>query len=151
MTTSQTPTPAAELLAGLPPEWPDATLRDQIRAALARSGEVVISLDDDPTGVQSGTGYKAAVPGYQISGKTGTAQRADPDLHRYKGYVTSYLGFAPYDDPAILTYVVLNNPRKGDSGSSTANPVYKDVMKFALPRYSVTPDAEPHKTKPITW
>ena len=84
-------------------------------------------------------------------GKTGTAQRADPELHRYKGYVTSYLGFAPYDDPAILTYVVLNNPRKGDSGSSTANPVYKDVMKFALPRYSVTPDAKAHKPKPITW
>jgi cell division protein FtsI (penicillin-binding protein 3) len=46
---------------------------------------------------------------------------------------------------------VLNNPRKGDSGSSTANPVYKDVMKFALPRYSVTPDAKAHKPKPITW
>lgn len=84
-------------------------------------------------------------------GKTGTAQRADPELHRYEGYVTSYLGFAPYDDPAILTYVVLNNPRKGDSGSSTANPVYKDVMKFALPRYSVTPDAKAHKPKPLTW
>ena len=84
-------------------------------------------------------------------GKTGTAQRADPELHRYKGYVTSYVGFAPFDDPAILTYVVLNNPRKGDSGSSTANPVYKDVMKYALPRYSVAPDAHPHKIKSIRW
>ena len=94
---------------------------------------------------------KLRLEDYTGGGKTGTAQRADPELHRYKGYVTSYLGFAPYDDPAILTYVVLNNPRKGDSGSSTANPVYKDVMKFALPRYSVTPDAKAHQPKPITW
>ena len=44
-------------------------------------------------------------------GKTGTAQRADPELHRYKGYVTSFVGFAPLNDPEILTYVVLNNPQ----------------------------------------
>lgn len=47
------PTPVAALDAALPPEWPDATLREQIRALLARSGEVVVSLDDDPTGVQT--------------------------------------------------------------------------------------------------
>lgn len=45
--------PAGELLAALPPEWPDATLRERIRARLARSGEVAVSLDDDPTGVQT--------------------------------------------------------------------------------------------------
>ena len=49
----QAPTPADTLLAALPPEWPDEGLRDQIRAHLARSGEVVVSLDDDPTGVQT--------------------------------------------------------------------------------------------------
>ncbi len=57
----QTPTPVAELLAGLTPEWPDATLRDQIRAGLARSGEVVVSLDDDPTGVQTVHGIRALI------------------------------------------------------------------------------------------
>lgn len=47
------PTPADALLASLPPEWPDTTQRERIRAFLARSGEVVVSLDDDPTGVQT--------------------------------------------------------------------------------------------------
>ncbi len=47
------PTAVDELLAGLPPEWPDAGLRERVRALLARSGEVVVSLDDDPTGVQT--------------------------------------------------------------------------------------------------
>ena len=46
-------TPADTLLASLPAEWPDVGLREQIRAELARSGEVVVSLDDDPTGVQT--------------------------------------------------------------------------------------------------
>jgi cell division protein FtsI (penicillin-binding protein 3) len=89
---------------------------------------------------------------YSSGGKTGTAQRADPKLHRYKGYVTSFVGFAPLNDPDILTYVVLNNPRGSfDTGTSTANPVWRDVMKFALPRYSVMPDAKPAHPKPTTW
>lgn len=57
----QQPTPAATLLAGLPPEWPDESLREQIRAALARSGEVVVSLDDDPTGVQTVHSIRALI------------------------------------------------------------------------------------------
>ncbi|MGI3779846.1 MAG: peptidoglycan D,D-transpeptidase FtsI family protein, partial [Janthinobacterium lividum] len=89
---------------------------------------------------------------YSSGGKTGTAQRADPELHRYKGYVTSFVGFAPLDDPEILTYVVLNNPKgKFDTGTSTANPVWRDVMKFALPRYSVMPDAKAPNPKRTTW
>ena len=47
------PTPADALLAALPPEWPDTRLREHVRAHLARTGEVVVSLDDDPTGVQT--------------------------------------------------------------------------------------------------
>ncbi len=85
-------------------------------------------------------------------GKTGTAQRADPVKHAYDGYVTSYVGFAPLDDPQILTYVIMNNPRaNGDTGTSTANPVYRDIMKYALPRYSVAPDARKPHPKPTTW
>ena len=61
MLSDPTPTPPAEQLAALPPEWPDATLRDQIRARLAQSGEVVVSLDDDPTGVQTVHSIRALI------------------------------------------------------------------------------------------
>jgi cell division protein FtsI (penicillin-binding protein 3) len=89
---------------------------------------------------------------YDSGGKTGTAQRADPELHKYKGYVTSFVGFAPLNDPEILTYVVMNNPKgKFDTGTSTANPVWRDIMKYALPRYSVVPDATTPHPKPTTW
>ena len=128
----------------------DIDKRESRRVISAKSSAQVRDMMQAVLDTENGQ-KKLRLEAYTGGGKTGTAERADPELHRYKGYVTSYLGFAPYDDPAILTYVVLNNPRKGDSGSSTANPVYKDIMKLALPRYSVTPDAKPHKTKPITW
>jgi len=62
------------------------------------------------------------------------------------------VGFAPLNDPEILTYVVLNNPKGSfDTGTSTANPVWRDVMKFALPRYSVVPDKTTPHPKRTTW
>ena len=88
---------------------------------------------------------------YTSGGKTGTAQRADTRCGCYRGYVTSFVGFAPLDDPQILTYVVISNPRAGDTGSVTAAPAYRDIMNIALPRYSVAPDAKPHKPLPTTW
>jgi cell division protein FtsI (penicillin-binding protein 3) len=88
---------------------------------------------------------------YTTGGKTGTAQRADTKCGCYRGYVTSFLGFAPLDDPRLLTYVVISNPRRGSSGTTTAGPVYRDLMNFALPRYSVPPDARPHDPKPTEW
>jgi cell division protein FtsI (penicillin-binding protein 3) len=88
---------------------------------------------------------------YATGGKTGTAQRADTRCGCYRGYVTSFVGFAPLDDPQILTYVVISNPRVGDTGSTTAAPAYRDIMNVTLPRYSVAPDARPHKPLPTEW
>ena len=92
-----------------------------------------------------------SLQGYRTGGKTGTAQRADTKCRCYRGYVTSFAGFAPLDDPQILTYVVITNPRKADTGSTTAGPVYQDVMAIALPRYSVPPGAKPRKPLPTEW
>jgi cell division protein FtsI (penicillin-binding protein 3) len=89
---------------------------------------------------------------YQTGGKTGTAQRSVQSCRCYQGYVTSYVGFAPLNDPKILTYVVLNNPRRGQqSGTSSAAPVYKDIMNFALPRYNVPPTTKKLKPQPIAY
>jgi cell division protein FtsI (penicillin-binding protein 3) len=88
---------------------------------------------------------------YTTGGKTGTAQRADTKCRCYRGYVTSFIGFAPLNDPKILTYVVISNPRKGETGTGTAAPAYRDIMNMALPHYSVVPDARPHKPLPTKW
>lgn len=98
----------------------------------------------------SGSSTALRLDGYATGGKTGTAQRGTSK--GYKGYITSYVGFAPLKDPQIITYVVINNPRKGDSGTGVAAPVYHDIMQYALPRYSVEPSKKSvHKPKKIKW
>ena len=102
--------------------------------------------------VDSENGQKGLkLDGYRSGGKTGTAQRADTTCGCYRGYVTSYAAFAPVDDPRILTYVVVTNPKSGDTGTGTAAPAVRDLMSVALPRYSVAPDAVPNNPKPIEW
>lgn len=110
-------------------------LRDLMRAVV-----------DSPNGQK-----RLALNQYQSGGKTGTAQRYDPKSKGYKGYTTSYIGFAPLDDPQILTYVVVDNPRRGDTGSGVAAPVYKAIMEMALPRYSILPNTKRLEPKPTEW
>jgi cell division protein FtsI (penicillin-binding protein 3) len=120
----------------------------QIISASASAGvrDLMRAVVDTPNGQKN-----LSLKNYQSGGKTGTAQRADYDCKCYKGYVTSYVGFAPLDDPQILTYVVVNNPRKGDTGTGVAAPVYKDIMNLALPRYSVEPNTKKLKAKPTEY
>ena len=116
-------------------ESASAALRDLMQAVVdSENGQISLKLD-----------------AYRSGGKTGTAQRADPSCKCYRGYVTSYVGFAPLNDPQLLTYVVLSNPRNGDTGSTVAAPAYRDIMEFALPRYSIAPDAKKSKPRPTEW
>jgi cell division protein FtsI (penicillin-binding protein 3) len=114
----------------------------------AQVRDLMQAVVDSPNGV-----HNLALPNYQTGGKTGTAQRVETKggRSRYQGYVTSYVNFAPLNDPKLVTYVVLNNPRRGDTGTSTAAPVVKEIMNMALPRYSVAPDAKQHVALPTTW
>jgi cell division protein FtsI (penicillin-binding protein 3) len=86
-----------------------------------------------------GTAPAAAVPGYQVAGKTGTANRVDESCRCYRGYVSSFIGFAPADDPRLVVEVVLDNPRKGHFGGQVAAPVFQRVMTFALASLGVPP------------
>ena len=82
--------------------------------------------------VQSGTGTKAQIPGYQAAGKTGTA-RKPPYLKPPYKYVTSFAGFAPAGDPRLAAIVVLDEPQKGSiSGGQLAAPVFSKIMQYAL-------------------
>jgi cell division protein FtsI (penicillin-binding protein 3) len=138
---------AATTSTGEAVDLPDKQSRRLVSSRTSKQvKDLMRSVVDTPNGVRN-----LALEGYQSGGKTGTAERADPKCGCYKGYVTSFIGFAPYDDPQILTYVVLNNPKKGDTGTGVAAPVYRDVMQFALPRYSVPPGGQQTRAKPTTW
>ncbi|MGA9714625.1 MAG: penicillin-binding protein 2 [Aeromicrobium sp.] len=100
-----------------------------------------------------GTAPAAAIEGYRVAGKTGTAWRVDPNTGRYiRGQNTvSFMGFAPADNPRFLTYIVLDKPYSNAGGGSTAAPVFHDIMSMALERFGVAPTgAKPPKVNQ-TW
>jgi cell division protein FtsI (penicillin-binding protein 3) len=99
-----------------------------------------------------GTGPMAAIPGYLVAGKTGTAERVNQQCHCYDGtHTVSFIGFAPADKPRFLVYVVVQHPRNGGFGGNTAGPVFRRVMTYLLQKYGVPPTgARPPKT-PLEW
>lgn len=115
-------------------------------ATSAQVRDLMRAVVDSPNGQRN-----LVLEGYNSGGKTGTAQRADPTCGCYRGYVTSYVSIAPLEDPKILTYVVVSNPRSGDTGTSVAAPAARDLMQLALPRYAVPPTTKRLKPRPTTW
>jgi cell division protein FtsI (penicillin-binding protein 3) len=113
----------------LPPGVPVRVVSDKTAAAVTLMMEAVMGED--------GTGHRASVEGYRVAGKTGTAQRVDPSCSCYEGYNSSFMGFAPADDPRYVVVVSLLNPRNGNSGGALAGPVFKDVMGFTLAHMGV--------------
>lgn len=94
---------------------------------------------------------KAAVPNYRVAGKTGTAQRVDPESGGYEGFSVSFGGFAPADDPRFTVYVVMHDPENGGGGGSLAGPVFSKVMGFTLRRYAVQPTGTEPSDLPVEW
>jgi cell division protein FtsI (penicillin-binding protein 3) len=105
------------------------------------SAQTAQTLSDmlEAVATDAGTAPAAAVPGYRVAGKTGTAYRVDPTCGCYRGYVSSFIGFAPADNPQVVVEVVLDNPRKEYFGGLAAAPVFQKVMTFALGTLGVPP------------
>lgn len=99
--------------------------------------------------VTHGTGGKAAVPGYRVAGKTGTAQKIDPRSGAYSPtlFVGSFAGFAPADDPRLAIVVVIDEPKTEAWGGVVAAPVFRRIAEQVLPYLGVSPE-EPVK---LTW
>ena len=95
----------------------------------------------------NGTAPSAAIPGYRVAGKTGTAQRVDPITNKYSGYTASFIGFAPADSPRYVINVTLQRPRNGHYGGSLCGPVFKKVMTFVLQSEHVAPTGT--KVEPV--
>ncbi|MFD0152336.1 peptidoglycan D,D-transpeptidase FtsI family protein [Streptomyces sp. NPDC127132] len=101
---------------------------------------------------REGTGNKAAIPGYRVAGKTGTANRVDPELGYYKGYTASFAGFAPADNPQVTVYCAIQNPTKGSYfGGQICGPIYKKVMEFALKTLHTAPTGSEPARLPVTF
>lgn len=92
-------------------------------------------------GGERGTGARAAVPGYEVAGKTGTARKPNTDARGYgSSYVASFVGFAPAHDPEIVVAVMVDDPSP-IWGGVVAAPAFAEVMEYALAQRHVAPDA----------
>jgi cell division protein FtsI (penicillin-binding protein 3) len=99
-----------------------------------------------------GVAPAAAVPGYRVAGKTGTAQRVGAECGCYDGtFTVSFAGFAPADDPRFTIYVVVQNPGNGGGGGSVAGPAFAKIMSYALRRYAVPPTGTQPSRLPVEW
>jgi cell division protein FtsI (penicillin-binding protein 3) len=90
--------------------------------------------------VLEGTGTQAAIPGYTVAGKTGTAQKAE-NGHYVTKYVASFVGLVPAKNPRLAILVMVDEPHGDIYGGSVAAPAFRDIARFDLQYLEVPPDA----------
>ena len=106
------------------------------RVMSTKSAETVLGymkgVFDDP----HGTGRELRLPGYELAGKTGTAQKRNGG----GGYVSNFVGFVPADHPVAMILVMIDNPRNGNYyAASVAGPVFKHLAEAVIRRYHLPP------------
>lgn len=109
------------------------------------SAETAIALRGMLEGVTlHGTAKKAQLDGYSAAGKTGTAQKIDPQTRAYSRtkFVGSFVGFAPVSNPQVVIIVVIDEPAGAYHGGDVAAPVFREIAENILPILGVMPDIE---------
>lgn len=118
---------------GVNGSWPKKRAISEEAAAATR--EVMTAV------ITEGTGGAAAVDGYEVAGKTGTAQKARTDGRGYAPgkYIGSFSGFLPADDPQVLVIVIIDEPKGAIYGGVVAAPVFSEVASFAVSHLKIPP------------
>jgi cell division protein FtsI/penicillin-binding protein 2 len=103
-----------------------ASVREMLRGVLAAGG----------------TASEAQIDGYDLAGKTGTANKVDADTGAYSDtrYIASFVGFAPAADPQLLVSVVVDEPQGSIYGGQVAAPAFQKIVAFALPYLGIRPN-----------
>jgi cell division protein FtsI (penicillin-binding protein 3) len=100
-----------------------------------------------------GTGTKAAISGYRVAGKTGTAQQPDPargGAYSDNKYWATFAGIAPADDPRFVIAVMIDQPAGGQEGGAVATPLFTDIAKYLLQKYQVVPSGSATPKQALT-
>ncbi|MBY0120797.1 stage V sporulation protein D [Bacillus sp. S/N-304-OC-R1] len=101
--------------------------------------------------VAQGTGGKAFIDGYRVGGKTGTAQKAQGGRYLENNHIVSFIGFAPADDPQLVVYVAVDNPKGTvQFGGVVAAPIVGNIMEDSLRSMGVKPRKDQIEKK-LTW
>ncbi|GAB7107800.1 cell division protein FtsI [Streptomyces phaeofaciens JCM 4814] len=122
------------------------------RVVSAKTAKTLARMLESVVDDREGTGTKARIPGYRVAGKTGTANRVDPATGKYKGYTSSFAGFAPADNPRVTVYCAIQNATEGSYfGGQICGPIFKQVMEFALKTLQVPPTGTKSASLPVTF
>jgi cell division protein FtsI (penicillin-binding protein 3) len=116
--------------------YDDVVKHRVIPASVARDVRSMLA-----TAVAEGTGAKAQIPGYEVAGKTGTAEKALPGGGGYSktDYVASFIGMVPADHPRLVVLVAVDSPRTSIYGGDIAAPAVQKIMRFALQQLEIAP------------
>lgn len=83
--------------------------------------------------VSLGTGRNAYIDGYRVGGKTGTAQKVNNGIYMQGNYIVSFIGFLPANDPKIVVYLAIDNPKEVTQyGGTVSAPIVKNIMEDAI-------------------
>lgn len=88
--------------------------------------------------VNEGTAYNGYIKGYQVGGKTGTAEKAVNGV--YSKQVLSYIGFAPMDDPKVSVFIIMDEPEIEEFAATVVAPIVREVFENILPYLGVDPN-----------
>ncbi len=113
------------------------TVRKVISEETARKVRALLKATTE----KGGTGERAVPEGYEVAGKTGTAQKADSLLGGYSEdrYVSGFMGFAPADAPQLVVLVIVDEPQGNTYGGVVAAPIFKMIMEKVLPTLNLIP------------
>ena len=123
-------------------EW---TSRNKGRRVISRTVSAqMMAMLRDVVSAEGGTGAAAAVPGYTVAGKTGTAAKPIPGGYSTSRYVASFVGVVPAKDPRLVVLVQIDEPRGTIWGGVVAAPAFAEIARSSLVELEVAPDAEPN-------
>ncbi|WP_375803523.1 peptidoglycan D,D-transpeptidase FtsI family protein [Streptomyces sp. A012304] len=129
-----------------------ATAPQKTRVISQKTAKTLARMLESVVDDEEGTGTKARIPGYRVAGKTGTANRVDPATGKYRGYTSSFAGFAPADKPRVTVYCAIQNATTGSYfGGQICGPVFKQVMEFALKSLQVPPTGAKAANLPVSF
>ena len=113
------------------------TIRKVISEETARKVRMLLKAATE----KGGTGEGAVPAGYEVAGKTGTAQKVDSLMGGYSDdrYVSGFMGYAPADAPKLVVLVIVDEPQGNGYGGVVAAPIFKTIMEKALPSLNVIP------------
>ena len=101
--------------------------------------------------VANGTGRNAYIEGYRVGGKTGTAQKVKDGKYMVGNYILSFIGFLPADNPQVVVYMAIDNPKGVPQyGGTIAAPIVRNVLLSAIDILKIEP-SETYMSKKYNW